>query len=558
MITVRSTNSVVKSLQLAAALKAPEMSHAVDIAASETEATGQGSVATSLTHSLDLSLSFISRSPWVVAALGQEPDSEGATGMTERMTMQRERSISARFADASAIHSASDEGMGLLQDGAVDQGLGFVDGQGQEHELSGGDGSSRFSTFRQTCFNAVNVLLGVGLLSLPYAMRLCGWLGLAILILLSALTCHTAKLLGEIQEYVPDQKLREGPHAYSILGFHDMAFLVFGVVGKVCISVLFIAETFGFCCVFLIIEGENLAHQLQDTAAFSGWTKNNFICLSALIFLPSCLLRNLSWLSYFSAVGVLSSVSLVAGVVVTGLMDTVPPNTDVCKPPSCTGSLYSPSETDAAHTDNLLQILGLVMVGYSGHAVFPTLRNDMVDKSAYPRMVNATYAITCSAYVTMACCGYLMFGNAAQPEVTMDMNTEFLVSRGIVWLVILNPLTKFALDLAPVAQSLEGCLVLSWGLSEQSLTFVLLSCALRSALVCLALAIVLAAPSFATVLGVMGSLSCFTMSVSFPCWCFARLFWHDLGLVARIVNVSGAVFGTICAVLGTVAALRVA
>ena len=27
-------------------------------------------------------------------------------------------------------------------------------------------------------------------------------------------------------------------------------------------QVLFIAETFGFCCVFLIIEGENLAHQV--------------------------------------------------------------------------------------------------------------------------------------------------------------------------------------------------------------------------------------------------------------------------------------------------------
>ena len=114
--------------------------------------------------------------------------------MTERMTMQRERSISARFSDASTIEAASDEDMGLLQDGAVDQGLGF-------------------STFHQTCFNAINVLLGVGLLSLPYAMRLYGWLGLVILILLSALTFYTAKLLGEM-------KLREGPLAYSILGFH--------------------------------------------------------------------------------------------------------------------------------------------------------------------------------------------------------------------------------------------------------------------------------------------------------------------------------------------------
>jgi len=192
------------------------------------------------------------------------------------------------------------------------------------------------------------------------------------------------------------------------------------------------------------------------------------MCLSALIFLPSCLLRNLSWLSYFSAVGVFSSCCLVFGLIATGLMDSVPPNTQVCVAPSCTGSLYKPSQTDVAHVENLLPALGLIMVGFSGHAVFPTLRNDMVDKGAYPRMVNTTYAITCSAYLTMACCGYLMFGSSAQPEVTVNMSPENVVARLIIWVVIVNPVTKFALDLAPIAHGLEGYLILTRGLSERS------------------------------------------------------------------------------------------
>lgn len=279
------------------------------------------------------------------------------------------------------------------------------------------------------------------------------------------------------------------------------------------------------------------------------------MCLSALIFLPSCLLRNLSWLSYFSAVGVFSSCCLVFGLIATGLMDSVPPNTQVCVAPSCTGSLYKPSQTDVAHVENLLPALGLIMVGFSGHAVFPTLRNDMVDKGAYPRMVNTTYAITCSAYLTMACCGYLMFGSSAQPEVTVNMSPENVVARLIIWVVIVNPVTKFALDLAPIAHGLEGYLILTRGLSERSGTFMLVSAVLRTFLVALALVIVIAAPSFATVLGVMGSLCSFTMSVAFPCWCYARLFWHELGLFARVFNVVCAIFGVICAVLGTWASL---
>eukprot|EP00277_Geminigera_cryophila_P034478 CAMPEP_0173119136 /NCGR_PEP_ID=MMETSP1102-20130122/51561_1 /TAXON_ID=49646 /ORGANISM="Geminigera sp., Strain Caron Lab Isolate" /LENGTH=137 /DNA_ID=CAMNT_0014024595 /DNA_START=24 /DNA_END=434 /DNA_ORIENTATION=+ len=137
-------------------------------------------------------------------------------------------------------------------------------------------------------------------------MRLAGWFGVFVLIFFSGVTCYTAKILGRIQEYIPAKKLRDGPGAYTIYGFHDMGFLVFGTWGKLCISVLFILETFGYCCVYLIIEGENLSHQLGYYPMFKSWGKAEFMSLSALIFLPSCLLRNLSWLSYFSALGVFS------------------------------------------------------------------------------------------------------------------------------------------------------------------------------------------------------------------------------------------------------------
>ena len=44
-----------------------------------------------------------------------------------------------------------------------------------------------------------------------------------------------------------------------------------------------------------------------------------------------------------------------------------------------------------------LQVLGLVMVGFSGHSIFPTLRNDMKDKTQYPKMVGVVYV--CSTAV---------------------------------------------------------------------------------------------------------------------------------------------------------------
>lgn len=44
--------------------------------------------------------------------------------------------------------------------------------------------------------------------------------GLSLLVLFSLLTNHTAKLLGRIMDYVPHLKLREGPGAYTMFGYH--------------------------------------------------------------------------------------------------------------------------------------------------------------------------------------------------------------------------------------------------------------------------------------------------------------------------------------------------
>jgi vesicular inhibitory amino acid transporter len=313
----------------------------------------------------------------------------------------------------------------------------------------------KLSSFGQTLFNAINILMGVGLLSLPYAMRLSGWFGLCLLVALSLLTRWTAKLMGHIQEYVPAKKLRDGPDAYVITGLHDMADLALGRFGKPLFEVLFVMETFGYCCVFLIIEGENLYQQLGGYPLFKGWTRAHFRSLSALVFAPTCLVTDFSWLSYLSALGVSTSVLLLVGLTLTGLSSHPAPNPAFCSPPTCTGMLLNPSATDTIHLDKLMEVSGLMMVGFGGHAVFPTLRNDMQDKRLYGRVIDWTYAIVTGVNLGMAVVGYRMFGDSAQAQVTLNMSATDVFSRIIVLVIIVNPITKFALDLAPCAIRIE-------------------------------------------------------------------------------------------------------
>lgn len=42
-----------------------------------------------------------------------------------------------------------------------------------------------------------------------------------------------------------------------------------------------------------------------------------------------------------------------------------------------------PSPTELANLNSLTSVIGLGIVGFSGHAVFPTIKADMEDKTKY-------------------------------------------------------------------------------------------------------------------------------------------------------------------------------
>lgn len=60
----------------------------------------------------------------------------------------------------------------------------------------------------------INIFMGLGLLSMPYAMRLSGWFGLAALAALTCTFCLSGKLIVHAFEKMPLHR----PHTYPALG----------------------------------------------------------------------------------------------------------------------------------------------------------------------------------------------------------------------------------------------------------------------------------------------------------------------------------------------------
>ncbi|EOD44197.1 Amino acid transporter transmembrane [Neofusicoccum parvum] len=115
------------------------------------------------------------------------------------------------------------------------------------------------STLPQTIFNSVNVLIGIGLLSLPLAIKYSGWvIGILFFVFAAITTQYTAKLLAKCLDV-----------DNSLITFADLAYVSFGHRARVAVSILFTLELLASFVIMVFVDGAVKPHQpgsLQEPA----------------------------------------------------------------------------------------------------------------------------------------------------------------------------------------------------------------------------------------------------------------------------------------------------
>lgn len=145
------------------------------------------------------------------------------------------------------------------------------------------------STIYQTIFNSVNVLIGVGLLSLPLAFYYAGWvIGLIFFIWAVIVTQYTAKLLAKCLDVDS-----------SLITFADLAFVSFGSAARIATSILFSLELIAANVALVILFGDSL------DALVPGWGVDAWKAVCCVILIPLSFLP-LRLLSFTSILGILS------------------------------------------------------------------------------------------------------------------------------------------------------------------------------------------------------------------------------------------------------------
>ena len=148
------------------------------------------------------------------------------------------------------------------------------------------------STVPQTVFNSVNVLIGIGLLSLPLAMKHAGWvLGLSFLVFSAVTTGYTAKILAKCLDV--DR---------SLVSYSDISYLAFGQYARFLTSLLFCMELLGACVALVVLFADSL-YVLIPGFNILQWKIVCGVVLLPLSFMP------LRFLSVTSILGIVSCTS---------------------------------------------------------------------------------------------------------------------------------------------------------------------------------------------------------------------------------------------------------
>ncbi|GAO51757.1 hypothetical protein G7K_5850-t1 [Saitoella complicata NRRL Y-17804] len=397
------------------------------------------------------------------------------------------------------------------------------------------------STIHQTICNSINILMGIGILSLPLAIHYAGWiLGMGFLAFTGGVTLYTAKVLAKCLDV--DQ---------TLVTYADIGYLAFGVRARYITSLLFSLELTATCVALVVLFGDTL-HALIPSIS-----STTFKLLSFLIFLPSQFLP-LRILSFSSLLGILSVILLVIAVLVDGLYKSSAP-----------GSLYHPMPTNLWPQGegwwNVGLSVGMLMAPWSGHAVFPNVYRDMHHPRKFGKAMNVSYAITFLLDATMAVAGYLMFGAYVLDQVSQNIlgleGYPVLLNKCVVWAIAIVPITKMPLNTRPISTTLDILLGLDPRSAPPSSSSAhptnpllrgLARILIRVLTTAIPIGLGILVPSFDRIMSLMGAALAMTICVILPLVYHLKIFGGELGWGEWSANWGVLLVSVVLAVGGTV------
>ena len=417
------------------------------------------------------------------------------------------------------------------------------------------------ASFAQCVFNMSNILMGVGMLGLPFVFKSAGWVGgFSVTIIFGLITWRTAILIGRQLNGDPrpssffDDSPFKSPVAPGsthsararspMTSFPQIAREAFGDRGSIILSSILYFELFSCLCIFLVTVGDHLF------ILFPSVSKPAHMVLSSLaLAIPTAVLRTPRLLSYLSMVGTFATASVVLSVLLSAVVEG-----DISEHVAARKGM---TPTEPTHilwcTSGLPTALGLIAYTFSGHAIVPSIYSSMERPQDFERMIGTTFLVVIGACCVVAVSGYYMFGSAVDDQVTLSLeqnSSAELAMKCLTWLMILTAFSKFTLTMFPLALGIDEIIA---PFVPNDTIMAATDSIIKMSLILLSLVVALFVPSFSYICALVGLICTMSVSVIFPAGAHLILFGPILSLWEKVLNWSFVVVGFAVAVVGTVA-----
>ncbi|KAF7837074.1 amino acid transporter AVT1H [Senna tora] len=393
------------------------------------------------------------------------------------------------------------------------------------------------SSFAHAVINMVGMLIGLGQLSTPYAIEKGGWgCALIFVIGLAIMCCYSCNLLMKCLEKNP--KLR----SYVDIGEH-----AFGRRGKLLASTFIYVEIFMALVSYTISLHDNLTtvfmgthfqqHFLNKLHVANVLSSSQILTMLAVfVAVPSLWFSDLSSISFLSTLGILMSLVIFLSVASTPIFGGVKVN----------------------HTIPLLQlrnvpsVSGIYFYSYAGHVVFPDLYRAMKDPSKFTKVSIVSFSVVTILYTTLGFLGAKMFGGEVKSQITLSMPHKSTITKIGQWATVITPITKYALEFAPLAIHFHHKLPTSMSRRSKMIA----RGTVGSVVLLVILALALSVPYFESVLGLTGSLVSVAICLIFPCAFYTKICWPQIPKLVKVLNFCLIAFGVVIGVMGTISSSR--
>ncbi|KAH8556153.1 transmembrane amino acid transporter protein-domain-containing protein [Umbelopsis sp. PMI_123] len=385
--------------------------------------------------------------------------------------------------------------------------------------------SDNGGSFWQAYVNIVCIVAGTGALSLPYALKQGGWIGILILFLAWFMSVTTGRLLIKCL-------YAAGPKRLS--SYKDIGEVAFGPIGGWVIFFFNFIVLIGASILYFVLIGQNLHSLLKGTSGeltLALWV----IIPGVAIAIPFIFIKSMKEIAFTSAIGALATLIVVLIVLISSLQ-------------------HRPSEP-IYHDDviwNQFPIaLSSIAFSFAGNMVYPNVERSMKHPQQWNKAVDLGLSSCSVMYFLTAIPGYYIYGTTATSPIYNSLLQQGARMASQI-IITVHVLLAVPILIASLSLDFEAIFNITQTRRGKTGEFVMRAI-LRIIIMVVVCVVAIYVPYFGDLLSLIGSFSNCLLVFTFPVVCYLKLTgirnkpiymlaWYGLTVLLGIV---GLIFGTI-------------